>query len=309
MIRSVFMGSSHFSLPALSLLAAADEVELVLVVTQPDRPSGRNRTLRPGPVHALACELGLTVQMPERLAEPGAVHALAEVRPDVIVVASYGQFIPRPVRELPRLGIVNIHPSLLPKYRGAAPMQWALVNGDTETGVTLFHIEKEMDAGDIILQEPHAIDPADNGCTLEEKLSVFGAEVMLRAVRMLAAGTAPRQPQDHNAATYAPKLTKEQGLLDWSLPAEMIHNRIRGYQPWPGCYTFRQGARLRIWRSELEAGNGVPGTVLTADRSGVVLATGQGALRLIEVQPEGKSRMPTSAYLLGHPMAPGDQLG
>ena len=309
MIRCVFMGSSHFSLPALSLLAAADEVELVAVVTQPDRPSGRNRTLKPGPVHALADTLGLTVHMPERLAEVSAVHALSEVRPDVIVVASYGQFIPRPVRELPPLGIVNIHPSLLPKYRGAAPMQWALANGDTETGVTLFHIEKEMDAGDIILQEPFAIDPADNGCTLEEKLSVFGAKVMLRAVRMLASGTAPRHPQDHRAATYAPKLTKEQGHLDWSLPADILHNRIRGYQPWPGCYTFRQGARLRIWRSELEAGDGVPGSVISAGRDGLVLAAGQGALRLIEVQPEGKSRMPTSAYLLGHPMSPGDQMG
>ncbi|MCP5487844.1 MAG: methionyl-tRNA formyltransferase [Verrucomicrobia bacterium] len=309
MIRCVFMGSSHFSLPALSLLAAANEVELVAVVTQPDRPSGRNRTLKPGPVHALAGTLGLTVHMPERLAEVSAVHALAEVRPDVIVVASYGQFIPRPVRELPPLGIVNIHPSLLPKYRGAAPMQWALANGDTETGVTLFHIEKEMDAGDIILQEPFAIDPADNGCTLEEKLSVFGAKVMLRAVRMLASGTAPRHPQDHRAATYAPKLTKEQGHLDWSLPADILHNRIRGYQPWPGCYTFRQGARLRIWRSELEAGDGVPGSVISAGRDGLVLAAGQGALRLIEVQPEGKSRMPTSAYLLGHPMSPGDQMG
>lgn len=303
------MGSSQFSLPALSLLAAADEVELVAVVTQPDRPSGRNRTLKPGPVHALAGTLGLTVHMPERLAEVSAVHALSEVRPDVIVVASYGQFIPRPVRELPPLGIVNIHPSLLPKYRGAAPMQWALANGDTETGVTLFHIEKEMDAGDIILQEPFAIDPADNGCTLEEKLSVFGAKVMLRAVRMLASGTAPRHPQDHRAATYAPKLTKEQGHLDWSLPADILHNRIRGYQPWPGCYTFRQGARLRIWRSELEAGDGVPGSVISAGRDGLVLAAGQGALRLIEVQPEGKSRMPTSAYLLGHPMSPGDQMG
>lgn len=303
------MGSSQFSLPALSLLAAADEVELVAVVTQPDRPSGRNRTLKPGPVHALADTLGLTVHMPERLAEVSAVHALSEVRPDVIVVASYGQFIPRPVRELPPLGIVNIHPSLLPKYRGAAPMQWALANGDTETGVTLFHIEKEMDAGDIILQEPFAIDPADNGCTLEEKLSVFGAKVMLRAVRMLASGTAPRHPQDHRAATYAPKLTKEQGHLDWSLPADILHNRIRGYQPWPGCYTFRQGARLRIWRSELEAGDGVPGSVISAGRDGLVLAAGQGALRLIEVQPEGKSRMPTSAYLLGHPMSPGDQMG
>ena len=309
MIRCVFMGSSQFSLPALSLLAAADEVELVAVVTQPDRPSGRNRTLKPGPVHALADTLGLTVHMPERLAEVSAVHALSEVRPDVIVVASYGQFIPRPVRELPPLGIVNIHPSLLPKYRGAAPMQWALANGDTETGVTLFHIEKEMDAGDIILQEPFAIDPADNGCTLEEKLSVFGAKVMLRAVRMLASGTAPRHPQDHRAATYAPKLTKEQGHLDWSLPADILHNRIRGYQPWPGCYTFRQGARLRIWRSELEAGDGVPGSVISAGRDGLVLAAGQGALRLIEVQPEGKSRMPTSAYLLGHPMSPGDQMG
>ncbi|MCB1070186.1 MAG: methionyl-tRNA formyltransferase [Kiritimatiellae bacterium] len=309
MIRCVFMGSSHFSLPALSLLAAANEVELVAVVTQPDRPSGRNRTLKPGPVHALAGTLGLTVHMPERLAEVSAVHALSEVRPDVIVVASYGQFIPRPVRELPPLGIVNIHPSLLPKYRGAAPMQWALANGDTETGVTLFHIEKEMDAGDIILQEPFAIDPADNGCTLEEKLSVFGAKVMLRAVRMLASGTAPRHPQDHRAATYAPKLTKEQGHLDWSLPADILHNRIRGYQPWPGCYTFRQGARLRIWRSELEAGDGVPGSVISAGRDGLVLAAGQGALRLIEVQPEGKSRMPTSAYLLGHPMSPGDQMG
>ena len=303
------MGSSHFSLPALSLLAAANEVELVAVVTQPDRPSGRNRTLKPGPVHALAGTLGLTVHMPERLAEVSAIHALAEVRPDVIVVASYGQFIPRPVRELPPLGIVNIHPSLLPKYRGAAPMQWALANGDTETGVTLFHIEKAMDAGDIILQEPFAIDPADNGCTLEEKLSVFGAKVMLRAVRMLASGTAPRHPQDHRAATYAPKLTKEQGHLDWSLPADILHNRIRGYQPWPGCYTFRQGARLRIWRSELEAGDGVPGSVISAGRDGLVLAAGQGALRLIEVQPEGKSRMPTSAYLLGHPMSPGDQMG
>lgn len=309
MIRVVFMGSSAFSLPAVDVLAEAEDVDLAAVVTQPDRPRGRNRRIQPGPVHARATDLGVPVQMPGRVGDPEAVAALAALVPDVLLVASYGQFIPRAVRELPRLGILNIHPSLLPQYRGAAPMQWAIANGDTGTGVTIFHIERAMDAGDIVVQEPCPILPEDTGVSLERTLSRQGARLGLAAIRMLAAGTAPRVPQDHAAATYAPKLTKEQGVLDWTLPATVLHNRVRGYQPWPGCATLREGRRLGVWTSRVVRAQGEPGRVVRVDREGPVVAAGRDSLQLIEVQPEGKPRMAADAYLRGHPLRPGDRLG
>lgn len=309
MVRTVFMGSSRFSLPALHGLADAEDLVLAGVITQPDRPRGRNRRIVPGPVHAAAVERGLPVLMPERVGEADAVAALHQWAPDVIVVASYGQFIPRSVRETSRIAIVNIHPSLLPKYRGAAPMQRAIANGDTETGVTIFHVVKDMDAGDIILQAPFSIDPDDTGETLEDKLSVFGADLMLRAVRQLSSGAAPRTPQDPALATYAPKIAKEEGKLDWSLPARALHNRVRGFQPWPGCHTTRNGARLRIWKTRVEDAHGPPGCILDTDRDGPLIAAGDAALRLLEVQPEAKPRMPGHAYLLGHPARPGEMLG
>ena len=308
-MKVVFMGSSLFSLPALEALAGSDDVELVGGVTQPDRPQGRNRKVVPGVVRARAEELGIPVHAPEKIGSGDSVARLAEWGPELMVVASYGQYLPSRVLALPRLETINIHPSMLPKYRGAAPMQRALADGNGETGVTIFYIAKEMDAGDMIIQEPYPIDPEDNGVTLEAKLSTFGAELMMRAVGMIRAGLAPRTPQDHAAATYAPKIEKEEGRIDWGMPAWSIQHRVRGFQPWPGCFTLFRGRLLKVWKATVVEGAGRPGELLAGGGDGVVVATGNGALRLDDVQPEGKPRLDGAAFARGARLQAGERMG
>ncbi len=297
-MRIVFMGSAEFACPAVHALLESRHA-LAGCVTQPDRPRGRHLKLAPCPVKALAEARGISVLSPERIAEASALELLEAWQPEVIVVAAYGQYIPARLLALPRVACINIHPSLLPRYRGAAPIQWAVANGETVTGVSILHVSPKMDAGDIILQEPYPVGEEDTAGSLEPKLAEFGADLMMKAIDQLEAGTAARRPQDEGSVTWARKLEKEDGRLDWRKSAAVLRNEIRGFQPWPGSYTLVQNKRLKILFARVEAQGGEPGTVLEARGDGLLVACGQGALRLVEVQPEGRPPMPGRAYVNG----------
>lgn len=304
----VFFGSSDFSRPSLEALSSSPRHKLMGVVAQPDRPSGRNRRIQPGVIHDAALKLGLPVITPEKIGSPDAVAALRAWHPDVIAVASYGQYIPTTVLALPRIATLNVHPSLLPKYRGAAPLQWSIAKGETLSGVTIFKVVKEMDAGDIVVQEEHAIAPDENAVQLSGRFSVLGAQLLMRALDLLAAGNAPVRVQDHASATFAPKLRKEDGCLDWTKAAADLNNRIRGFQPWPGAYFLSRGESIKVWKARVVPGEGVPGQVLSADGEGPVVMTGSGALQLLQLQPESKKSMTGRDFLNGRAWAVGTVL-
>ncbi len=305
-MRIVFMGTPRFAVPALAKLFDAPRHQVAAVVTQPDRPRGRNLVLSPCPVKELAVARGIPVLTPEKISE--AENSLRELNPDVIAVAAYGQFIPRAIRELVTRGCINIHPSLLPKYRGAAPIQWAVANGDAVTGVTIMHVAKVMDSGDIILQREVPIGPDENAAQLEPRLAEIGAGMLVEAIDLLASGNALRIPQDEAKVSYARKLEKVDARIDWSLPAEKIANRIRGYQPWPGAFCETSGRSLKILRATVESGSRLPATIIETNAAGPLIACGENALRLLEVQPEGKAAMPAAAWFNGSRLKAGDRL-
>lgn len=310
-MRILFMGSGDVACPALERLLGQSAYTVVAVVTQPDRPKGRNRKLSACPAKVLAEEGGLPVLTPERVGAPDAVEQIKALAPDIIVVAAYGQYIKPEILAIPPYEAINIHPSLLPKYRGASPIQWALANGEEETGVTILYVSKEMDAGDIIVQQPLAIDPEDTAATLTPRLAELGADLLIEALDAIKGGTAMRRPQRAADATLVHKLEKEDGRIDWTLPAETIHNRIRGFTPWPGCYTTCGGRLLKINKTNVsqESSSAVPGTVVRCHGDAPAVATGDGVLELLEVQPEGKKSMAGKAFLCGHVVQEGDRLG
>ncbi len=309
-MRILFMGSGDVACPALERLVRQPDWEVVAVITQPDRPKGRNRRLCACPAKELAERHDVPVLTPEKVGKPESIAAIEALNPDIIVVAAYGQYISPKILKIPPLGAINIHPSLLPKYRGASPIQWALANGDQETGVTILYVSEEMDAGDIILQRNVLIDPEDTALTLTPRLAEIGADLLVDALRLIEAGNALRQPQDEVAVTTVYKLEKEDGRIDWQLPATVIHNRIRGFTPWPGGFTETSKGLLKVWKTQPVDGEPsvAPGTVVACDAEGPVIATGSGMLRLLEGQPEGKKAMSGKAYLCGHPWQPGDKL-
>ena len=254
---------------------------------------------------------GVPVLTPEHIRDPAAAEAIAAWRPEVMVVAAYGQFLRRNVLDLAPRGVINIHPSLLPKYRGAAPIQWALARGDPTTGVTILYVTERMDAGDMILQEPAAILPEDTAGTLEPRLAEQGASMLIRALDRMAEGPPPVVSQDESLVVLAPKLSKCDGWIRWNMPAREIHNRIRGFTPWPGCCTRYPHLRpflLKVLSSSVVSGAGVPGTVLSADDQGIVVAAGAEALRLVCVQPEGKRGMSAGEFVRGYRVQPGLRL-
>ena len=309
-MRILFMGSGEIARPTLERLLDSDAHEVVAVVTQPDRPRGRKLLVAACPVKAFAQAQGVPVWTPEKVGEDAVVDAIVALAPDLIVVAAYGQYIKPAILDIPPFEAVNLHPSLLPKYRGAAPIRMAIANGEKTTGVTTLYVASEMDAGDTILQESTAIGPDDTAESLAPRLAEIGARLMVKTVDLMQEGRAPRIPQDHAAATYVHKLTKEDGRIDWSLPAETIRNRVRGFTPWPGCFCpTAPGSKksLKIRSVRVEAGTGPPGSVLAVGGDGPLLATGEHALRLLEVQPEGKRPMTGAAFLQGHPLQPGDR--
>jgi len=312
-MRIVFFGSAPIGFPLLEALLSSAQDEVVAAVTQPDRPAGRRQKLTLCPVKTFAVEHDLTVFSPEKIGSDDSLKQLISLHADLFIVAAYGQYIPKSVRMLPPAGIINLHPSLLPNYRGAAPIQRAVANGDAMTGATIMYVSEKMDAGDIIVQRELPIEPYDTALTMEPKLAELGAELLMQTVEQIRSGTVRARPQDDSMATEARKLIKEEGRMDWTLPAETLRNHIRGFQPWPGCFCEAPASsgsqRLMILRAAVESGFGSPGEILDASGSGPLVATGEGALRLLEVQPSGKRAMEGGAYLRGHPLQSGNRLG
>lgn len=306
-MRVVFFGSAEIGVPSLQALLESTQDEVIAVVTQPDRPGGRKLRRTPCPIKTFAQERGLSVLSPEKTGD--SLVELAALRADLFVVVAYGQYIPKSVLALPEQGAINLHPSLLPEYRGASPIQWAVANGDTVTGVTILYVSEKMDAGDIILQRELPIGLDDTSVTLEPVLAEAGAELLMNAVEHIRNGTIQRILQNEAAATEVRKLTKEDGRLDWNLPAATLRNRIRGFVPWPGCFCETpDGQRLKVLSAAVEECAGAPGEILEAAGAGPLVAAGRGSLRLLEVQPAGKCVMDGAAYLRGYPLTPGIRL-
>lgn len=309
-MRVVFLGSGSFAIPSLEALLDAGH-DVAAVVTQPDREKGRGRALAPPPLKPVAAARGLKILQPRRVREPESVAALKALAPEVQVVVAYGQVLPRSVIDVAPRGTVNVHASLLPRYRGAAPVQWAIVNGETETGVTTMLIDEGLDTGPVLLAEATPIGAEETAEALESRLALQGAALLGRTLNGLERGTIVPQPQDAARATLAPLIKKEDGLVDWSLGAEAIARRVRGFHPWPGAHTRWRGRGLRVLGARAEAGRtGPPGMVLAVDRDGIVVAAGEGtAVRLTEVQPESRTPMPAAAFAAGARLAPGERLG
>ncbi len=309
MLDVVFMGTAPFAVPCL--LAVVREGHRVLaVVTQPDRPHGRGMKLVGSAVKEEALELGLPVLQPEKASHEEFVETLRQLAPQCIVVVAYGQILRPTVLEIPPLGCINVHGSLLPELRGAAPIQWSIIRGYAETGVTTMFMDPGMDTGDMILKEALAIRPEDTAATLGERLSPIGAALLSETLRLLESGTAPRVPQDAEAATYAPMLTRNHGALDWREPAAALRNRIHGCNPSPGAMARWKGSTVKIWRAEMVEDVEVPpdsppGTVLDG-REALVVATGAGALRLLELQPESRGRVDGAAFSRGYRVQAGE---
>ena len=306
-MRIVFMGSAELAVPSLQALLDSRDVELVGVVSQPDRPAGRKRHPTPCPLKAFAEEIGLSVMTPDKIGDPESVKALSALQPDLFVVVAYGQYIPARVIDLAPHEAINLHPSLLPKYRGSAPIQWAIANGDAVTGASIITVANKMDAGDILRQETHPIDADDTSLSLHNKLAKAGAELLLKAINDIRAGSVSRTIQDETQVVEIRKLVKADGEIDWTQPAATIRNRIRAFDPWPGSSCkLPTGETLKVWRVELVDGEGLPGKLLDDQ---LLVAAGKGALRLTEIQPSGKNRMPAASFLNGHPLPTGSRLG
>ncbi len=302
-MKVLYLGTPACSARCLEVILDSG-IEVVGVLTQPDRPFGRRRSLRQPPVKALALEHALRVFQPEKASDSKLMKELARLKPDVTAVYAFGEFLTDEFLKIPGISTVNLHLSLLPKYRGAAPVQWAIVEGETKTGVTIFHIVRKMDAGDIIYQEALAISDEDTSETLTGKLTEIGSELMIRTIRDLERGTAPRTPQDHALATRARKLRKEDGLIDWSSTAACLHNLVRGMRPWPCAYSFwdaKDGKKMLKVMSVMPQsdGGGKPGEVF-AKGSEMFVSTGEGGVKVVSVQIEGKRRMTGAEFLNGH---------
>lgn len=304
--RTVFMGTPAFAVPSLAALAKSERV--TLVVTNPDRPSGRGQAMAPPPVKVEAQRLGIPVFQPEKARHPDAVARLAAEKPDLIVVVAYGQILPQAILDIPRLGCINVHASLLPKYRGAAPINWAVARGETVTGVTIMKMDAGMDTGPMLHVRELPIGEDDAAGTLFGKLSLLGAEALEEALAKLRAGALEETPQDDALATYAPMLKKEHGRIDWARPAPEIRDLVRGMDPWPSAYTAHGGKMLKVLAAALSDGRGAPGEILAVDKDGIVVACGAGALRLLSVQPEGGKAMPAWPYAQGRRIGKGERL-
>jgi methionyl-tRNA formyltransferase len=313
--RILFFGTPDFAVPSLDRLLRSP-YEVVGVVTQPDRPCGRGQRVTQGPVKRLALSRSIPVMQPERLRDEAFMERVRALEADLAVVAAYGKILPESLLGIPARGFLNIHASLLPRYRGAAPVQRAVMAGDRQTGVSIMRIVKELDAGPVFAASAGPIGPDDTADVVEHALALLGAELLVRVVEELAAGRAQATPQDERLSTYAARLTREEGLIDWGRPARMIHNQVRGLHPWPHAFTFLDGSRYIILRTTLtdpaagsERGAGEvaqPGKILCAEADRLDVATGGGdALRLVLIQPEGRRPMSSRDFLAGHRLRPG----
>ncbi|MCL4821755.1 MAG: methionyl-tRNA formyltransferase [Vicinamibacteria bacterium] len=307
-VRIVFFGTGRFAVPSLRALLDAGH-DVAALVAQPDRPAGRGLGLHEPPTKALARERGVPVLQPERVKRPEALEALRAFGPRLQVVVAYGQILPRSVIDLAPLGTVNVHGSLLPRWRGAAPIQWAIAAGDAETGVSTMLIDEGLDTGPVLLRRATAIGPEETAAELEPRLAELGAELLLETVRGLDLGTLAATPQDHAAATHARLLAREDGVMDFAQPARALFDRLRGFSPWPGAVTRHAGRGVKVLRARPQDGRGTPGEILACDREGVLVACGEGALRLLEVQPESRKAMTAAAWAAGARLATGQRLG
>lgn len=311
-LRLIFMGTPQFAVPSLKALHEAGYT-ILQVVTQPDRPRGRGKRLLPPPVKVAAEELNLPIAQPTSLRDPEVQRSFEALQPDVICVVAYGALLPPPMLEMGKFGCVNVHPSLLPKYRGAAPIQRALIEGEVETGVTTMFLAEEMDAGDIILQVREPIRDDDDAGALHDRLSVIGADLLVETLRALEAGTAPRIPQRHEVATYAPKIERDDEPVDWQRRAQELHHQIRGLSPRPGAYTYYGDRRLKLLQSRWSPGTGSgtaqPGEVVGLEDEAIQVQTGDGILHLVRVQPENSKPQSAVAFINGHRLQIGERLG
>ena len=304
------MGTPQFSVPGLTALHE-NNYDVALVVTAPDRPKGRGRKMAPTAVKRRALDLGYPVSQPVSIKSEAFLGKLEDLKPDFLVVIAFGRILPGKLLALPRLAAINIHASLLPKYRGAAPIQWAIINGEKETGVCSMMMEKELDAGDLLLSATEAIHPDDTAATLHDRLAVKAAVILIDTLKAFADNRIQPMPQDHSLATYAPMLAKDDGLINWNKSAESLVNFIRGVTPWPGAYTFLGDKRLKIFKSRLHAieFDEFPGTVLKGFPDELRVATANGALCVEEIQGESGKRMAIKDFLRGHEIPPGSILG
>jgi methionyl-tRNA formyltransferase len=326
-LRIIFMGTAELSCASLGKLFNDKSFQLVAVVTQPDKPKGRDLKLQPSPVKILAEKLNLPVLQPLRARDEKFISELCELKPDLMVVVAYGQILPQTILDLPRFGCLNVHPSLLPKYRGAAPIQWAIAEGEPETGVTIMKMDAGLDTGPILSTRRTPILPTDDSQILHDRLTQLGAELLVETIPAYVAGKITPQLQPAEGSTYAAKIKKEDGKIDWQQSARKIWNRLRAFTPWPGAFTFWLGVPpsggnaihvekppeggtpnalrstlLKIWKAEIVEQSGPPGKILSLDKTGIVVGCGENALRILELQREGGKRLTVEQFLAGFPL-------
>lgn len=310
-MKIVFMGTPEFAAASLKALVESNQYEIAAVVTQPDRPKGRGHKVMMSAVKEYALTQGLPVLQPERVKTPGFQEEMEKLQPELIVVAAFGQFLPKSLLDLPRFGCINVHASLLPRYRGAAPIHYAILKGETEAGVTIMQMDVGMDTGAMLSKVSVPVGPEMTQGELHDILKEKGAQLLLDTIPQLAAGNLQPVPQPAGEATYASLITRDMEKLDWNKTAEELHNQIRAFDPWPGSFTLLpDGKRLKIWKSRVleTTGQDLPGTVLRADSRGFWVACGQGSLEILECQPEGKKRMAATPFINGKHVKAGDRL-
>ena len=305
------MGTAELSCASLEKLACDTNFQIAAVVTQPDKPKGREMKLQFSSVKILAEKLKLPVLQPAKARDEKFISELRELKPDLIAVVAYGQILPQAILDLPKFGCVNVHTSLLPKYRGASPIQSAILNGEIETGVTIMKMDTGLDTGEIISQSRTPVLPEDNSQTLHDRLAQLGAELLVETIPDFVAGKILPGPQPNEGASYAAKIKKEDGKIDWNEPAEKILNRLRAFTPWPGVFTFlrteQKAQLLKIWKAEIVENFGRAGEILSADKNGIVVACGQNTLRILELQREGGRRLTVQEFLAGNPLKAGEK--
>jgi len=307
-MRIIFMGTPEFACPTLGTLIERGE-QVVAVVTQPDRPKGRGQQTLPPPVKLLAEQHGIPVLQPVKVRHPDAIEEIRSLEPDLIVVVAFGQILPKALLEIPKYGCINVHASLLPRYRGAAPLNWCIINGESETGVTTMMMDVGLDTGDMLLKKSTPINPDEDTRSLHDRMSQVGAELLAETLDQLAAGGLAPEKQDDALTCYAPMLKKEDGQIDWSKDAASIKNLVRGMTPWPGAFSYLDEKLLKVYRVQAASGSGNPGEVLSAGRDGIEIACGEGSIIIHELQLEGKKRLAAAEFLAGCKLEPGAALG
>ncbi len=308
-MKVVFMGTPDFAVGTLEALIESEDHEVVLVVTQPDRDRGRGKGLSFSPVKEVAVKHNIPVFQPERIKRPENVEELRKYPADVFVVVAFGQILSKEILEMPKFGCVNVHASILPKYRGAAPIQWAVLNGDEKTGVTTMKMDEGLDTGDMIMVSEYVLSPDETAGSLFDRLSGIGAETLLKTLKAISDGSAVYTKQNHEEASKVSMISKDMGRIDFNRPAIEVERHVRGMNPWPSAFTSINGKSLKIWKAAVVSGSGEPGQIISTDKDSFTVATGKGALKVTEVQLEGKKRMEVKDFLRGYQLELGSRLG